>query len=218
MRFFEQQEIWQDGVWHLNKLPLSVTPDKASKLATKVGKANALRDVVTPEVHVAITELVAGRAVSPTMDRLQLLFTFPNAEWWHVPHDSWHLDWPRLPQAGISGVQMFTFLDDVAPGGGGTLVVTGSHRLLNTGQHIRSRDVKRLLKREPYFRDLMSKEVMDRNRFMTESGCVDDVDLQVVELHGQAGDVYLTDLRVLHTIDPNAASAPHDAYSAFCAG
>ena len=209
VRALEPQGLWQDGIWHLDQLSQPMVSKQASRLIKGVSKANTLRDVVTADVCEAITELVDGRSVSPTLDRPQLLFTFPNATSWYVPHDVWHLDWPRLPNAGIPGVQMFTFLDTVEPGGGGTLVVTGSHRLLNTGEQIRSKDVKRRLKRDPYFHDLMSKDIiLDRNRFISEPSCVGDVELQVVELYGQAGDVYLMDLRLLHTIAPNASRVP----------
>jgi hypothetical protein len=103
---------------------------------------------------------------------------------------------------------MFTFLDTVAPGGGGTLVVAGSHRLLNESRRISSKQLKKRLKREPYFRDLMSKHFADRRRFIRECGRVGDVELQVVELHGQPRDLYLMDLRILHTLAPNAARVP----------
>ena len=141
-------------------------------------------------------------------DSPQLLFTLPNAESWTVPHSIWHLDLPRLPDSGLPGVQMFAFLDTVAPGGGGTLVVTGSHRLLNEGRRISSKQLKKRLKREPYFRDLMSRGFADRHRFIRERSRLGDVELQVVELHGEPGDVFLMALRILHTLAPNAARVP----------
>jgi ectoine hydroxylase-related dioxygenase (phytanoyl-CoA dioxygenase family) len=125
-----------------------------------------------------------------------------------VPHNLWRLDLPRLPDCGIPGVQIFTFLDTVAPGGGGTLVVAGSHRLLNESKRISSKQLKKRLKREPYFRDLMSRDVAGRDRFIRECSRVGDVELQVVEIHGEPGDVFLMDLRILHTLAPNAARVP----------
>ena len=53
--------------------------------------------------------------------------------------------------------------------------------MLNDAERISSKDIKRRLKDEPYFRDLMS-----------------------VETHGEPGDVYFVDLRVLHTPAPNS--------------
>jgi hypothetical protein len=204
----EQKGIWAEGIWHLDRLEPSTSVMAGSELVKGIKKSNAFRDLMTPKLGDAITELVDGRAVFPMMDRPQLMFTLPNAVRWTVPHNIWHLDMPRLPECGIPGVQVFTFLDRVEQGGGGTLVVAGSHRLLNTGEHIRSKHVKRRLKREPYFRDLMSKHALDRVRFMKEPGSVGDVELQVVELEGRPGDVYLVDMRMLHTLAPNASSVP----------
>lgn len=96
----------------------------------------------------------------------------------------------------------------VAPRAGGTLVVAGSHRLLNDRGKIRSKDVKRRLKREDYFRGLFRGGDAERRHFLDEVGHVDDVELQVVELHGDPGDVFLTDLRLLHTVSPNASRTP----------
>ena len=59
----------------------------------------------------------------------------------------------------------------------------------------------------------MSKESVDRERLLTESGSAQDPDegdvsLRVVELCGRPGDVYLTDMRLLHTLAPNATAEP----------
>jgi ectoine hydroxylase-related dioxygenase (phytanoyl-CoA dioxygenase family) len=115
---------------------------------------------------------------------------------------------PRLGGSSLPGVQMFSFLDTVAPGSGGTLVVTGSHRLLNDRGRIRSKKAKGLLKREPYFRDLLKPGEGERKHFLEEPGHVGDIELRVVELCGDPGDVFLMDMRVLHTLAPNASRAP----------
>lgn len=80
--------------------------------------------------------------------------------------------------------------------------------MLNAGERISSKDVKRRLKDEPYFRDLMSADTPNRQRFVDEVGHCRDVELQVVEMHGEPGDVYFVDLRTLHTPAPNAMSIP----------
>ena len=161
----------------------------------------------------AIVELAGGRPVRPMGSRPQYLVTMPNAERWTVPSTIWHVDLPRLPCNCLVGIQVFTFLSDVVATGGGTLVVAGSHRLLNNGSRVRSKNIKKRLQRLPYFRELMSKRFVDRQRFLTESGSAQDPDegdvsLRVVELCGRPGDVYLTDMRLLHTLGPNATDEP----------
>jgi ectoine hydroxylase-related dioxygenase (phytanoyl-CoA dioxygenase family) len=155
-----------------------------------------------------VRSLVDGQDVRAMTKRPQVLFTPPNATSWTVPHKIWHLDMPRLGGSSLPGVQMFSFLDTVAPGSGGTLVVAGSHRLLNDRGRISSKKAKGLLKREPYFRDLLKPREGERQHFLEEPGHVGDVVLQVVELCGEPGDVFLMDMRVLHTLAPNASRAP----------
>ena len=141
----------------------------------------------------------------------QILFTPPGSGTWTVPRTGWHVDIPRLASGRCPGVQLFACLDTVAPRGGGTLIVAGSHRLLNDGRFIRSRELKRLLARDAFFRDLYSeapRHADERARLLAYAGAVRDVALEVMELAGQPGDAYLTDLRVLHAGSPNRAARP----------
>ena len=67
---------------------------------------------------------------------------------------------------------------------------------------MRFEDVKAELARRPFFRDLFSRDATPEDT-LGAVGRADGVDLQVVELVGQPGDVYLMDLRVLHSRSPN---------------
>lgn len=209
LQHFEGQGLWQEGNWQMDALPPSTSPAAGAALIKGgVKQAHSLKELITPELLAVVGELLDGRPMFPMMDAPQILFTLPNAEAWTVPAALWHVDIPRLPDKSAPGVQMFTFLDRVVPGGGGTLAVTGSHRLLNEGRRLPSKTIKCRLKREPYFRDLMSYETIDRARFLREPGSVGDVELKVVEMYGEPGDVYLMDIRMLHAIAPNAARVP----------
>ncbi|MDE0422110.1 MAG: phytanoyl-CoA dioxygenase family protein [Gammaproteobacteria bacterium] len=191
--------------------PQPVVPPKAKLRAAS--ESAPVRGLFTAALMDVIVELAGGRSVRPMGSRAQFLVTMPNAEEWTVPPTIWHVDLPRLPSNCLVGIQVFTFLSDVVPKGGGTLVVAGSHRLLNNGSRVRSKNIKKRLRRLPYFQDLMSKQSVDRERFLTEPGTAQDPDagdvpLRVVELCGQPGDVYLTDMRLLHTLAPNATDEP----------
>ncbi len=199
--------IWKDGTWqveHLRNAPLN----EGAKLGRQLKGCPEFDDLLNDEVPQVVADLLDGQKTFAGMDVPQPLFTLPNADSWSVPHMAWHLDAPRLPDWGTPGVQIFTFLDTVAPTGGGTLVVSGSHRLLNGSERISSKEVKRRLKSEPYFHGLMSESTTDRQRLLHEIGFCQDVELQVVELSGKPGDVYFIDLRVLHAGAPNATSTP----------
>lgn len=204
----ERAGLWRDGSWQLVEADPSAGPIAGHHLVECLKKSDVLAALATPELRRAIALLLDDGEALPMSPHAQLLFTLPNATTWSVPATLWHLDLPRLPAGRVPGVQMFTFLETVAPGGGGTLVVAGSQRLLNNGRFIRSKDVKKRLKRWPFFQDLTSKDATDRDHLLHEVGTADGVEVQVVELCGRPGDVYLTDLRLLHTVAPNATRVP----------
>ena len=203
----EAAGIWKGGSWHVDHLRQAPI-NEGAKFGRKLKGAPEFDELVKGEIPNVVARLLDDRSTFCGMAVPQPLFTLPNADTWNVPHNVWHLDVPRLPDGGIPGVQIFTFLESVAPTGGGTLVVAGSHRLLNGSERISSKNVKRRLKDEPYFRDLMSADTPNRQRFIDEVGHCGDVELQVVEMHGEPGDVYFVDLRVLHTPAPNATPVP----------
>ena len=101
----------------------------------------------------------------------------------------WHVDFARLASGQRPGVQLFAFLDMVEPRGGGTLVLAGSHRLLNIRRFLRNADIRRLLRREAFFAELYDEASADRAQLMLRIGIVGDVPLEVVELAGAPGDL-----------------------------
>lgn len=204
-----QAGLCANGRWSLDQSPQVTAPVGGMALVKPLNRHQALIELTSGEAPAAASALVDERPVFPMDQRPALLFTLPNATTWILPHQNWHLDLPRLPGGDIPGVQIFAFLEKVEAGGGGTLAVTGSHRLLNQkGVRLRSADLRKQLKRERYFAELMADKTADRLRFMREVGHVGNVALQVVELTGEPGDVYFMDLRVLHTAAPNTRPIP----------
>ncbi len=148
------------------------------------------------------------------------LVTFPSAgKRWDVIHTAWHLDAqavrsaPRLP-----GVVVFAFLEPVLERGGGTLIVAGSHRLV---EHIarsadpddegRSADVRKaLMHAHPWLRALWSSdEKIDRvQRFMVRGAKIGGIHMRVIELTGEAGDVIIWHPWLFHTAASNCRSIP----------
>ena len=157
------------------------------------------------EAILNVAQALVGQEVTPLAPGQQLLFTLPGTESWFVPTDVWHLDLPRLKDPGIPGVQAFTFLDRVELGGGGTLVLAGSHHLLNDQGFIRSKDIKKQLMETPYFKWLFDKNRGVISDFRDTKGVVEGQTLSVMEMTGEPGDVYFMDLRALHTPAPNAS-------------
>ena len=204
----QREGIWRDGHWHLAGVARDPSPDAGKGMVKPLKRHDSLLALVTDEAEAAASELVAGQPVFPMSPHPALLFTLPNYDSWSVPYKAWHLDMPRLAPMSCPGVQIFAFINTVESGGGGTVAVAGSHRLLNDGVRMSSAAFRKRLKREPYFAELMSATPDDRTRFVRRPSRVLDVEQQVVEMTGQAGDAYFMDLRLLHTIAPNARKVP----------
>ena len=209
LRPLEQLGLWRDGAWRVEALPRPQWPASGLKTAKAIGNKH-------PELEGLIEEPALLEVVNALMDgrpfdrrvykRPQVLFTLPNADAWFVPN-GWHTDGPRLASGRAPGVQLFTFLGAVGPGGGGTVVVAGSHRLLDEGRFMRVREMRRLLRRDAFFRDLYDGTTTGAGGGLP-TGVVDGVPLRVVELTGAPGDVWLVDLLALHAGAPNAADRP----------
>jgi len=208
LRPLERLGLWWDGAWRLDRWPKPQWPASGLKTARVIGnKRPELEALIEePALLAVVDRLLEGRPFDRSIyKRPQLLFTLPNIETWTLPA-GWHLDVPRLASGEAPGVQVFTFLDAVGPGGGGTLVIAGSHRLLNDGRFHKTGKVMKALRREAFFADLCSG-ALDGGEGLP-GGAVGDVPLQVVELTGAPGDAWLMDLRLLHTGAPNASDRP----------
>ena len=182
------------------------------KRATRALKPH-LSAVYTDELDCCASQLMDERAVG--RHAALLLMTLPGqsptgpATQWSIPRQVWHTDAPRVGRPGVPGVIALGFLGQVLAGGGGTLFVAGSHRLLDApGRELRSKAFKRALRRKPYFSVLLGEDGAERARYLAQAHRVDGVDLRVVELTGEPGDVVLADARLLHAPAPNAQSTP----------
>ena len=133
---------------------------------------------------------------------------------WDVPTSGWHLD---SPDWELTMLVVFAHLAPVRPRGGGTLVVTGSHRLTTPSgpqpgnAPARSREVKAHLSTvHPWLRDLWKAgSDADRiHRYLTAGAVIDGVPVRVEELTGEPGDAVIMHLRLLHVVAPNSLHTP----------
>jgi hypothetical protein len=205
--------LWKDGLWRLSDTPRPQWPATGLKTSKVIGNKHPSVEALLeePALLSAVEALLEGHTFDRTFYRRpQVLFTRPNSDAWTVPA-GWHVDLPRLASGRRPGVQLFIFLDTVEPRGGGTLMIAGSHRLLNESRFIRVKELRHLLCRDAYFRELYAEAPIggdDRGRLLGKTVEVGKVALEVVELTGAPGDAYFTDLRMLHTGAPNAAEQP----------
>jgi ectoine hydroxylase-related dioxygenase (phytanoyl-CoA dioxygenase family) len=183
-------------------------------------RAGAFNAVAGPRVIAAFDDLLGKGQWSSTEEWGAPLITFPEpGRAWNVPQSQWHLDFPaRGPTSHLPGVRLLAFIDVVEATGGGTVVVTGSHRLVErlvlNGQagNGRSADVReRLAATQPWFRALWSRTRDEPNRierFMLDGACIDGVHVCVEELYGATGDVILMHPWMFHAPAPNCGPTP----------
>jgi hypothetical protein len=84
-----------------------------------------------------------------------------------IPATGWHVDSHQWSAGEIPGLVAFTFLDEVLPRGGGTLVMPGSHRITwqlcqQAGGFLRTGDMKSALTgRYTWFADLWREPITE---------------------------------------------------------
>src|SRR5579863_8022776 len=147
-------------------------------------KSGTFEQIASLSVCEALDELLgAGKWQRPERWG-SLLVAFPESrERWNVPHKSWHLDFPASGSLqGLFALRLFTCLAKLPPGGGGTVFVAGSHRLLQDLlrkegiDRLRSADSRKALIRTcPWVKALCSfDERVDRvQQFMNDAAVVD---------------------------------------------
>lgn len=185
-------------------------PVRPTKLvATK--KHPAANAILGLPLRTALDQLFGQAGWTEPSHQGQVLVTLPTGESWSVPHKQWHTDVGfDLPQDELVGVKIWALLGDLEPGGGGTPQVAGSHRVI--ARYLNTTDERdfctirdQVLESHPWFLDLTRED--RTNELMTEAD-LEGIPVRVVELTGQAGDVYLTHPWILHSIAPNARDTP----------
>lgn len=138
---------------------------------------------------------------------------------WRVPHKSWHFDVPVWGSRDtFPGVRLFALLEPVESHGGATLAVAGSHRLAQQaaqdagGPHpLSSAELRRsFMRSSAWMRELLSGGAEPERTVRLVAGPHTErgIELQVVELTGEAGDVFTMDLRLLHAASANCGPRP----------
>ena len=133
-----------------------------------------------------------------------------------MPHRLWHPDFgPDVPADHLAAVKLWALCAPVAPGGGGTPQLAGSHALF--ARYLSSRpglsyvDAKvGFLRSHPWLQELTTdRGEADRNRRLLDVEVdIDGLPARVVEVTGDAGDVVIAHGWVFHSIAANATPAP----------
>jgi hypothetical protein len=149
------------------------------------------------------------------------LVTFPEPGGWEPPTRLWHWDNPCEPHLDRPrGLFIVTFIGPVAPRGGGTLILSGSPRLLikqerqiSAGQRrgLGGKASERFGRADPWLMALTGQAPSPADRiaaFMDGETVVDGVPLRVVELTGEPGDMVFCHPAMVHCQAPNRGTYP----------
>jgi hypothetical protein len=168
-------------------------------------------------VREALDRVFAGVPWRPPEHWGQALITFPTGGPWVIPKGPWHLDHSYVQGRGVSGVNVFLFVDDVEPGGGGTVAIEGSPALVarfvaNTpGADSMKHGAlnRRFMRSHTWLAELAARErPSDSERFTARDTDLDGLPARVVELTGKPGDVVICHPLLMHSPAPNALPRP----------
>jgi len=188
----------------------------------KAAKRDRLQaGILTGRVRGVFDDLLGEAAWSPPRDWGRPLVTFPEPGAWQVPARLWHWDNPcELHLERPRALFVVSFIGSVAPSGGGTVILSGSPRLLLQQQHripagerggSGARIWERFHRSHPWLMALTGHAPSPADRtaaFMGGETVVEGVPLRVVELAGEPGDMVFCHPVMVHCAAPNRGTRP----------
>ena len=220
--FFDRSDIdaMADAVWRDLGQRLGFARDRPETWTRtrpaqfqRLRKSGAFRRMDTPALRALGDELMGpGGWTAPKHWGLPLVTMPPSAS--DFDHAAWHFDLPGGDyRRSLAGLRLFTFLETVAPHGGGTLVVAGSHRLAlgvaDTLGPIPSAAMRtRLAERHAWFASLVAESSEAVRGRMGQPADIDGVTVTLREMTGEPGDLVVMHPLMLHGLAHNAANRP----------
>ena len=177
--------------------------------------------ILTERVRGVLDDLLGKAAWSPPKDWGRPIVTFPEPGAWEMPTRFWHWDNPReLHLDYPTALFVVSFIGSVAPRSGGTLILSGSPRLLiqqerqipaNQRRNLDAGTRDRLYRCHPWLMALTGQAPSPADRiaaFMSSETIVEGVPLRVVELTGEPGDMVFCHPAMVHCPVPNRGARP----------
>jgi hypothetical protein len=179
--------------------------------------------ILTGQVRGVFDDLLGTAAWSPPRDWGRAIVTFPEPGAWEVPTRLWH--WDNLCEPHIDqprALFVVSFIGSVAPRSGGTLILSGSPRLLvqqerripasQRGRGGSGASIwERFHRSHPWLMALTGQAPSPADRtaaFMDGETIVEGVPLRVVELTGEPGDMVVCHPVMVHCRAPNRGVRP----------
>ncbi|MDQ3108211.1 MAG: phytanoyl-CoA dioxygenase family protein, partial [Actinomycetota bacterium] len=173
--------------------------------------------VDNPSVQAALKAIFGPAGWRPPKPGAQVLLSLPGPGPWVLP-DAWHMDCGfERPTWPVFAVKLFAFFDDVEPGGGGTMLLPGSHRVVDRyrrslppGTGGGQTHWRPFMKNDPWLAELLRGARLDDGgrSLVGQRHDVDGIPVELLELAGRPGDVVITHLHVFHTASPNVGDRP----------
>jgi hypothetical protein len=177
--------------------------------------------ILTGQVRGVFDDLLGKGAWSPPRDWGRAIVTFPEPGAWEVPTRLWH--WDNLCDLHIDqprALFVVSFIGSVAPRSGGTLILSGSPRLLIQQERRIPANQRggsgaslweRFHRSHPWLMALTGQAPSPADRtaaFMDGETIVEGVPLRVVELTGEPGDMVVCHPVMVHCRAPNRGVRP----------
>jgi hypothetical protein len=215
----------RSAIWHHAERQAGLRPgDPASWAGSPVLNWKALnRNQVfgpladNPAVTAALDAIFGAGGWRRPRPGAQILFSLPEPGPWVMP-GSWHIDcgfdhpsWP------VPTVKLFAFADEVGPLGGGTMLLTGTHRLVDLYQRSLPAAVgagkenwAAFMRHHPWLaRRLRGADLSGHGRALIgETEEIHGVPVRLVELTGSPGDVVIVHQHVFHARTPDTGARP----------
>jgi hypothetical protein len=177
--------------------------------------------ILTERVCGVFDDLLGKAAWSRPRDWGRPIVTFPEPGAWDVPTRLWHWDNPcELHLDRPRALFVVSFIGSVAPRSGGTLILSGSPRLLVQQERripasqrcgLGGRTWERFHRSHPWLMALTGQAPSPADRiaaFMDGETIVEGVPLRVVELTGEPGDMVFCHPVMAHCVGPNRGARP----------
>jgi len=178
--------------------------------------------MATSAFHAAADAILGANAWRLLQEWSGALISFPKQDdaAWTVVADGWHWDTDLATHLdGPRSLLIFAVFSHIEPQGGGTLLLAGSHHLLQrffTAMTPAQQAAKRKAQREQFYRSspylamLTGKAPYDGDRIAQFMAEADDngVAVRVVEVTGQPGDAFICHPSLVHAVSSNCRTVP----------
>jgi hypothetical protein len=177
--------------------------------------------IATARVRGVVDDLLGAGNWRPPRDWGRALVTFPQSGAWNVPTGLWHWDSPcGWHRDTLNALFVVSFIGSVAPHSGGTLLISGSPRLLMRQEAALTPDERQsdaatrrdlFHRSHPWLMALTGKAPSPGDRiaaFMDVETEIDGVPARVVELTGEPGDMVFCHPAIVHCAGPNRGAQP----------